>query len=70
MTKIYVEGYIELNDSRRSRVKFNCSTEEGFWNQWGNTTEALCKTVDITSKIQEAINDSSIVYDLQIGETS
>ena len=70
MTKIYVEGYIELNDSRRSRVKFNCSTDEDYWNQWGNTTEALGKTVDITTKIQEAINDSDIIYDLQTGETS
>ena len=70
MTKIYVEGYIELNNSKRSRVKFNCSTDEDYWNQWGNTTEALGKTVDITTKIQEAINDSNIIYDLQIGKTS
>ena len=70
MTKIYIEGYIELNDNKRSRVKFSCDTEQGFWNQWGNTEKSLSKTVDITSKIQEAINDSNIIYDLQIGETS
>ncbi len=58
--RIYVSGTIELNDNIHSKVKFSCDTEQGFWNQWGNTDNKMFKTVDIVTKIQEAISDEKI----------
>jgi len=66
MNEIYVKGYIQINNNPKSRVSFSCDTEQGFWIQWGNTTKALSRTVDITTKIQEAINNSELVNDLEI----
>ena len=67
--RIYVSGTIELNDNVHSKVKFSLDTEAGFWNQWGNTNERMFKTVDITTKMQEAIMDSELINNLQIGVT-
>ncbi len=70
MTRIYVSGTIELDDNIHSRVKFSLDTELGSWQQWGNTDEKMFKTVDIATKMQEAIMDSDLVTNLQIGETN
>jgi len=57
MTRILIEGTIELDSNNHSKVKFTCDTEQGFWNQWGNTEHKMFKTVDIVTKIQEAISN-------------
>ena len=67
--RIYVSGTIELNDNIHSKVKFSLDTETGFWSQWGNTNERMFKTVDITTKMQEAIMDSELINNLEIGVT-
>jgi len=67
--RIYVSGTIELNDSVHSRVKFSLDTEIGSWQQWGNTNERMFKTVDIAAKMQEAIMDSELINNLEIGVT-
>lgn len=63
--RIYVSGTIELNDNIHSKVKFSCDTEQGFWNQWGNTDNKMFKTVDIVTKIQEVISDAEIINNLE-----
>ena len=67
--RIYVSGTIELNDNIHSKVKFSLDTEAGTWQQWGNTNEKMFKTVDIATKMQEAIMDSDILNNLEIGVT-
>ena len=68
--RIYVSGTIELNDNIHSKVKFSCDTEQGFWNQWGNTDKKLFKTVDIVSKIQEVISDVEIIDNIKVEESN
>lgn len=68
--RIYVSGTIELNDNIHSKVKFSCDTEQGFWNQWGNTNEKMFKTVDIVSKIQEVISDVEIIDNIKVEESN
>ena len=68
--RIYVSGTIELNDNIHSKVKFSCDTEQGFWNQWGNTEKKMFKTVDIVSKIQEVISDVEIIENLEMEESN
>jgi len=70
MTRIYVSGTIELDDNIHSRVKFSLDTELGSWQQWGNTDEKMFKTVDIATKMQEAIMDSDLVTNFRRGETN
>ena len=65
--RIYVSGTIELNDNIHSKVKFSCDTEQGFWNQWGNTDEKLFKTV---TKIQEVISDVEIIDNIKVEESN
>jgi hypothetical protein len=69
-TRIYVSGTIELNDNIHSKVKFSCDTEQGFWNQWGNTDNKMFKTVDIVTKIQEAISDVEILNNIKVEESN
>ena len=64
--RIYVSGTIELNDNIHSKVKFSLDTEAGTWQQWGNTNERMFKTVDIATKMQEAIMDSELINNLEI----
>ena len=68
--RIYVSGTIELNNNIHSKVKFSCDTEQGFWNQWGNTDKKLFKTVDIVSKIQEVISDVEIIDNIKVEESN
>tara|TARA_B100001094_G_C17906568_1_gene659127 strand:- start:236 stop:460 length:225 start_codon:yes stop_codon:yes gene_type:complete len=68
--RIYVSGTIELNDNIHSKVKFSCDTEQGFWNQWGNTDNKMFKTVDIVTKIQEAISDVEILNNIKMEESN
>jgi hypothetical protein len=68
--RIYVSGTIELNDNIHSKVKFSCDTEQGFWNQWGNTDNKMFKTVDIVTKIQEAISDVEILNNIKVEESN
>ena len=68
--RIYVSGTIELNDNIHSKVKFSCDTEQGFWNQWGNTEHKMFKTVDIVSKIQQAISDVEILDNIKVEESN
>ena len=68
--RIYVSGTIELNDNIHSKVKFSCDTEQGFWNQWGNTDKKMFKTVDIVSKIQEVISDVEIIDNIKVEESN
>ena len=70
MTKVYITGTIEIDDNIHSKVKFSCDTEQGFWNQWGNTEKKMFKTVDIVSKIQEVISDVEIIENLEMEETN
>tara|TARA_R110002153_G_scaffold216154_2_gene368781 strand:- start:273 stop:488 length:216 start_codon:yes stop_codon:yes gene_type:complete len=70
MTKVYITGTIEIDDNIHSKVKFSCDTEQGFWNQWGNTDKKLFKTVDIVSKIQEVISDVEIIENLEMEESN
>ena len=70
MTKVYITGTIEIDDNIHSKVKFSCDTEQGFWNQWGNTEKKMFKTVDIVSKIQEVISDVEIIQNLKMEETN
>jgi len=70
MTKVYITGTIEIDDNIHSKVKFTCDTEQGFWNQWGNTEKRMFKTVDIVSKIQEVISDVEIIENLEMEETN
>lgn len=65
MTRIYITGTIELDDNIHSKVKFSCDTEEGYWNQWGNSKEKMFKTVDIVTKIQKVISDAEIINNLE-----
>ena len=64
MTRIYIKGTIELDDNIHSKVNFSCDTEQGFWNQWGNSKEKMFKTVDIVTKIQEAIDNINYNKDI------
>jgi hypothetical protein len=68
--RIYISGTIELNNNIHSKVKFSCDTEQGFWNQWGNTDKKLFKTVDIVSKIQEVISDVEIIDNIKVEESN
>lgn len=68
--RIYVSGTIELNDNIHSKVKFSCDTEQGFWNQWGNTDSKMFKTVDIVTKIQEVISDVEILDNIKVEESN
>ena len=68
--RIYVSGTIELNNNIHSKVKFSCDTEQGFWNQWGNTDKKLFKTIDIVSKIQEVISDVEIIDNIKVEESN
>tara|TARA_R110000787_G_scaffold248615_1_gene354158 strand:+ start:306 stop:521 length:216 start_codon:yes stop_codon:yes gene_type:complete len=70
MTKVYITGTIEIDDNIHSKVKFSCDTEQGFWNQWGNTEKKMFKTVDIVSKIQEVISDVEIIENLEMEESN
>ena len=70
MTKVYITGTIEIDDNIHSKVKFSCDTEQGFWNQWGNTEKKMFKTVDIVSKIQEVISNVEIIENLKMEETN
>ena len=70
MTKVYITGTIEIDDNIHSKVKFSCDTEQGFWNQWGNTEKRMFKTVDIVSKIQEVISDVEIIENLKMEESN
>ena len=70
MTKVYITGTIEIDDNIHSKVKFSCDTEQGFWNQWGNTEKRMFKTVDIVSKIQEVISDVEIIENLEMEESN
>ena len=70
MTKVYITGTIEIDDNIHSKVTFSCDTEQGFWNQWGNTEKRMFKTVDIVSKIQEVISDVEIIENLEMEESN
>ena len=70
MTKVYITGTIEIDDNIHSKVKFSCDTEQGFWNQWGNTEKKMFKTVDIVSKIQKVISDVEIIENLEMEESN
>jgi hypothetical protein len=48
-TKNYIKGQFKLSD--KTITKFEIEKKSGAWEQWGNSTNNLCITVECVNKL-------------------